>query len=207
MSEQQGVNVFHGEWDEEGVFFYQVYCDAIASWAVERQMFGGHLFKPDRMTWIKPSLAWMLYRSGYGTKHGQTSVLKVKLPHSVVASLLSECTCKHGGGGGWGRVQWDPARDLFMSEKNGQKWLPKKSTQQRAIQIGLKGHLSELYVSSILSIEDVTPLAHRIKEAHSQKNETDVRRNIAELSSELPEEREYTPTCIKSKLADLQMKA
>merc|ERR1719319_763359 len=88
------VNIFHGEWDEEGVYFYQAYQDSIASWAVEHQAFGGPDFKPARMTWIKPSLAWMLYRSGYGTKHGQTNVLKVKLPHSAVASLLSGCTCK-----------------------------------------------------------------------------------------------------------------
>ena len=41
----------------------------------------------------------LCFRSGYGTKHGQTSVLKVKLSHAVVAELLNECACKHGGGG------------------------------------------------------------------------------------------------------------
>ena len=30
-----GVNVFHGEWDDEGLYFYQAYCDDIAAWAVE----------------------------------------------------------------------------------------------------------------------------------------------------------------------------
>ena len=49
-------------------------------------------------------------RSGYGRKPNQTNVLKIKLGHDAVAELLNECTCKHGGGGGVGRVQWDPAR-------------------------------------------------------------------------------------------------
>ena len=40
----------------------------------------------------------LCFRSGYGTKHGQTSVLKVKLSHAAVAELLNECACKHGGG-------------------------------------------------------------------------------------------------------------
>merc|ERR1711963_806137 len=55
------------------------------------------------MTWIKPSFAWMMYRSGYGRKPNQTNVLKIKLGHDAVAELLNECTCKHGGGGGVGR--------------------------------------------------------------------------------------------------------
>eukprot|EP00092_Neocalanus_flemingeri_P057383 GFUD01068194.1.p1 GENE.GFUD01068194.1~~GFUD01068194.1.p1 ORF type:complete len:207 (-),score=54.33 GFUD01068194.1:407-1027(-) len=206
MTPQAGLNVFHGEWDEDGVYFYQAYCDSIASWALEHQALGGPHFKPTRMTWIKPSLAWMLYRSGYGQKHGQTTVLKVKLPHSAVATLLSGSSCKQGGGGGWGRVQWDPARDLFMSEKAGQKRLPRKKTQ-RGIQMGLKGHLSELYVASIISIEDVTPLALMVKEAHSQKTEEEVRRAVAELIPLLPEEREYLPHCEESKLAELGMMA
>ena len=197
--------MFHGEWDEEGVYFYQAYNDAIGSWAVEHQTLGGPEFKPARMTWIKPSLAWMLYRSGYGEKINQTMVIKVKLSHSAVSELLSECTCKHGGGGGWGRVQWDPARDLLMSEKDGKTWLPRKMMRQRAIQIGLKGHLSEKYAASILSVEDVTPLAKRIKEAHFQKSEAQVKVEMEKIMSLLPAEREYLPACDKSKLVELCM--
>ena len=47
----------------------------------------------------------VLYRSGYGHKHNQTRVLKVKLPHAAVARLLSFCACRHGGRGTLGRVQ------------------------------------------------------------------------------------------------------
>lgn len=203
MAAGDRLNVVRGEWDDEGVYFYQAYRDSVAAWAIEHQTFGGPDFNPERMTWIKPSLAWMLYRSGYGQKHGQTNILKVKLPHSAVASLLEGCTCQHGGGGTWGRVQWDPARDLLMSEKEGQKTLPRKCIRDRAIQIGLKGHLSRLYVDSIISIEDVTALAGIVKKAHDMKTEEKVRQAVAEIGPLLPVEREYIPKCTTEKLVEL----
>jgi len=59
----------------------------------------------------------VLYRSGYGYKHNQQRVLKIKVSHDAMAEILSECSCKHGGGGSKGRVQWDPARDLFDGDE------------------------------------------------------------------------------------------
>ena len=53
--------------------------------------FGGPKWNPTRMTWIKPSFAWMLYRSGYGHKPGQERILRIKLSHETVAKLLSYC--------------------------------------------------------------------------------------------------------------------
>ena len=75
------VQSFEGEYDDEGVFFYQAYCHEIADWALEHQRFGGSKFNPTRMTWIKPSFAWVLYRSGYGLKHNQERILKIKIGH------------------------------------------------------------------------------------------------------------------------------
>ena len=46
------------------------------------------VWNPTRMTWIKPSFAWVLYRSGYGRKHNQTRVLKMKLSHDTVEGTL-----------------------------------------------------------------------------------------------------------------------
>jgi len=101
--------VFEAEWDEEGVYFYQAYNDPIADWAIENQRLGGPNpppeWNPTRMTWIKPSFAWMLYRSGYGRKHNQTRVIKIKLSHDTVEGLLTQCKCGQGGGGSMGRVQ------------------------------------------------------------------------------------------------------
>ena len=191
------VQVFEAEWDQKGVYFYQAYNDKIADWALEHQKFGGPDFNPSRMTWIKPSLAWMLFRAGYAKKHNQERILKIKLSHETVAELLSQCDCKHGGGGSFGRVQWDPARDILSSD--GKE--PTKLTTKRAIQIGLKGKLSEFYVSNILSIEDVTQLAHKVGEAHASKN----KEAIEVLVPELPIEREYLPRCSQEVLESLGM--
>ncbi|MCU0544743.1 MAG: DUF4291 domain-containing protein [Oscillatoriaceae cyanobacterium Prado104] len=48
--------------DSEGIFVYQAFKAAIADEAVRKQTFGKG-FNLERMTWIKPSLGWMLYRS------------------------------------------------------------------------------------------------------------------------------------------------
>lgn len=206
--------MFRGEWDAQGVYVYQAYKPEIADWALENQKFGGPSWKPTRMTWIKPSFAWMLYRSGYGMKKsGQTRVLKIKLSHETIGYLLSHCKCvdtnkdtrvknkqTHEGGGN-GRVQWDPDRDLFHSEKNE----PRRMVHQRAIQIGLSGPLSEYYVDHILFIQEVTDLAHQVGAAHKMKKENDTALAMEALRKELPNERPYLPDLTKSKLQELGM--
>ena len=183
---------FIGEWDDEGVWVYQAYNDAIADWAVEHQRLGGPAFKPGRMTWVKPSFAWVLYRSGYARKHNQNRVLKIKISHDALAGLLEKCECRHGGGGAAGRVQWDPARDLFSSDDGK---VPRKMLRARAIQIGFSGQLSIDYVESILAVRDVTDLCHAVQAAHGSRGGGAVDAAMAELSDVLPEERPYMPLC------------
>jgi hypothetical protein len=45
-----------------------------------------------------------------------------------------------------------------------------KLSGTRAIQIGMGGSLSERYVDSIVSIEEVTDLAHKFMAAHALKS-------------------------------------
>ena len=210
------VQVFEGEYDNEGVYIYQAYCNDIADWAIENQRLGGPLFNASRMTWIKPSFAWVLYRSGYAQKHNQERILKIKISHHVIAQILKQCSCKHGGGGSFGIIQWDPARDILTVENSE----PRKMQSKRAIQIGIKGHLSELYVSSILSIQDVTTLAHLVGIAHNvliinnngnivknkkhNKNNNDTIGQKAFLD-QLPIENAYIPHCEQSTLERLGM--
>jgi hypothetical protein len=236
---------FLAEYDEEGVYFYQAYSSSIADWALEHQRFGGPDFNAGsvpayasqerpkdsalhaipvyecalsaaRMTWIKPSFAWVLYRSGYGSKHNQERVLKIKLPHVAVASLLSACKCAKGGGGSLGRVQWDPARDLMSAE--GAE--PRRMLRLRAIQIGLRGRLSEAYVAAVTQIQDVTALAHRVQAAHGAGSRRDsgcvsslgsaergcaVAAAMAALADDLPRERPYMPHCEADVLRELML--
>lgn len=220
-SSSSETRVFVGEYDEEGVYVYQAYNDAIADYAVEHQRFGGPAFNPGRMTWIKPSFAWVLYRSGYASKPNQTRVLKIKLPHVAVAKFLGQCACQHGGGGTDGRVQWDPARDV-MSAKAGSRrervpCVPRMLSKERAIQIGLRGPLSAEYVSSILCIEDVTDLSRQVFAIHQQmllEKQAAQEQPASEGASvamrelartRLPVERPYLPHCSQEELLHLGM--
>lgn len=203
------VQVFMGEWDAEGVYLYQAFCDDIADWAVANQQLGGPKFNTTRMTWVKPSFGWILYRSGYGHKPSQNRILKIKISHDVLGQLLSQCHCrdtnkatrsgrKMEAGGGNGAVQWDPERDMMSAD--GKE--PREMIRRRAIQIGLKGRLSEFYVQNVISIQDVTELGHRVCQAHRAKKNN----AMAELLPELPDERPYMPHCSDQCLVELGMK-
>lgn len=199
---------FMAEWDADGVFFYQAFNDAIADYAIEHQRFGGEAFNPTRMTWIKPSFGWVLYRSGYGKKPNQTRVLKIKLGHDAVAEILNRSAVVHSSphgeslpaqtaAGRIGRIQWDPARDLFSGEKGE----PRRMLRSRAIQIGMSGRLSEFYVENTVSIADVTALAHRVGQAHASRKGA----GIADIESELPVETPYLPSCDHADLVRLAL--
>jgi len=195
------VQFFVGEWDEEGVYVYQAFKDEIADWALEHQYLGGPHFNTTRMTWIKPSFAWVLYRSGYGKKGNQNRVLKIKLPHDAIAHILSLCQCKESGGGSKGRVQWDPARDIMTSDDKGKT--PRKRLRERAIQIGMKGSISQFYVQNIIQIEDVTELAQRVGKAHKIKNRKKSEKAMKNLLPDLPLEHPYMPCCSNRDLRKL----
>jgi hypothetical protein len=196
LSPGQAAQAIMAEYDEEGIFFYQAFNEQIADYAIANQKLGGDNFNPMRMTWIKPSFAWVLYRSGYASKSNQTRILKLKVPHVAIASLLSQCDCKHGGGGSNGRVQWDPARDILTADGK----VPRKMLRDRAIQIGLKGDLSVEYVNSIISIDDVSALSRSVGKAHGLRRPAEA---MALLAKELPDERSYMPQCSKDVLSRL----
>lgn len=197
------VQQFRAEYDDEGVYVYQAFNSNIADWAIEHQTFADcPFFKPTRMTWIKPSFAWVLYRSGYGRKRGQERILKIKLDHSALRELLSRCVCGRGHGGTFGRIQWDPERDMMTTEKGRE---PRKMLRTRAIQIGLAGPLSKKYVEGILKIEDVMELARLVGQAHeilAKKPKSDA---MEHLLPPLPVEEPYIPAVSDEVLAHLAL--
>ncbi len=156
------------EYDEEGIFVYQAFKPEIVEDAVAKGRFGKG-FGIERMTWIKPSFAWILYRSGYATKHNQERIVKVKIPHAAWHQILSGAVLsKHDtdlypDSYDWkvaldrseAVVQWDPERDVWL-----------RPLEERAIQVGIRSALIRLYAYDWpLSITDVTPLARAIAEA------------------------------------------
>ena len=84
----------------------------------------------------------------------------------------------------------------MTSENNGKE--PRKILSKRAIQIGLKEKLSVFFVENILSIEDVTGLAHEVGETHACKD-----MDMELLISKLPNERAYVPQCSEDVLKSL----
>jgi len=166
---------------------YQAYTPEIGLPAVRKGRFPT-TWKRDRMTWIKPSFLWMMYRCGWATKEGQQTVLAVEitrdgfewaLRHACLSSYKREV---HPDRAAWqrelkrapARVQWDPERDLRLQP------LP-----YRSLQLGLSGEAVRRYADEwTVAIHDVTPLAHEI---HALVRGGDVD-SAARL---LPQERPY----------------
>jgi len=158
--------VIRAAFSEHEVRVYQAYRAEIAVPALTAGRFVPP-FSMGRMTWIKPSFNWMMYRCGYATKVGQEVVLCIDitregfewaLEHAVLSSYNPSIHSLHDE---WRnllaeapvRVQWDPERD----------WRLRVLENVRAIQIGLSGEAVGRYVNEwVVRLEDVTPVARRL---------------------------------------------
>ncbi|MHA5053856.1 DUF4291 domain-containing protein [Streptomyces sp. SD15] len=169
------------------VTVYQAYRPEIGLAAARDNCFPS-AWKRDRMTWIKPSFLWMMYRCGWGTKEGQETVLAVEIGREgFVWALRNSCLSHyvpelHEDQASWkrqlrqaaARVQWDPERDLRLNA------LP-----YRSLQLGLGGEAAARYADDwIVRIDDVTPLA---TEVHALVRAGELDR----AAGLLPEERPY----------------
>lgn len=83
------IRKIFADYDEQGVWVYQAFKPSIVEAALELGTFGRG-FGLDRMTWIKPSFGWMLYRSGYASKHRQEAILKIKITHDGFKDILRQ---------------------------------------------------------------------------------------------------------------------
>jgi hypothetical protein len=149
--------------DDDTITVYQAYDPAIAEPALAAQTFVPP-YKRERMTWIKPSFLWMMYRCGWATKPGQTRVLAIRLSREGFAwALARSCGSRPAEGETeetWKarlaaspvRVQWDPERDVRLDR-----------LEHRSIQIGLSGEAVDRYAGQwITAIDDVTGAARRV---------------------------------------------
>lgn len=148
------------QFDDDSVTVYQAYRPEIADPAVAAGTFV-EPFSRSRMTWVKPSFLWMMYRCGWATKPGQERVLAVHLTRAGFEEALSQAVISHfdpafhADAQAWRaeltgsqvRLQWDPER---RPDGSG---LP-----YRSLQLGLSGTAVESYVDRwILGITDITP--------------------------------------------------
>lgn len=135
------------------IVVYQAYNSKIADAALLSQSLNVLGFSPDRMTWIKPSFRWMLYRAGWARKLNQERILAIHLKREGWEQALLWSGSKEDGA--CIRIQWDPERDIEF-----------KPLSWRSIQVGLSGVAVKqgLLGGWIVKIEDVTDVATRIGE-------------------------------------------
>jgi hypothetical protein len=164
-------------YDDATIRVYQAYRDEIAETALARGTFVSPPFSMTRMTWIKPSFLWMMYRAGWGTKEGQERILAIDITREGFEWALSHSSLSHAKttiDSPPVRIQWDPERDFRHAP-----------LAHRTIQIGLSGGAVDLYVASwIKRITDVTALAHEMKHAVDQGD-------MQGAASLMPDERAY----------------
>ncbi|MBZ4322836.1 DUF4291 domain-containing protein [Streptomyces huiliensis] len=172
------------------VTVYQAYDPAIGLPAARDGRFPD-TWKRERMTWIKPSFLWMMYRCGWGAEEGQRTVLAVEIEREGFEwALRNACLSHydpdvHADRDAWrrelrgapARVQWDPERDLRL-----------RALPYRSLQLGLAGEASRRYADEwTVGITDVTALAHAV---HARVRAGD----LEGAGRLLPEERPYPVT-------------
>lgn len=153
-------------YDTRYIAVYAAFSPSIADVAIKSQK----LLPPftyDRMTWIKPSYLWLMYRSEWGQKDNMQRILRIWLKKTDWETALSEAILTtpeahvYNDAKKWRkqldkariRVQWDPERDI---KNNHQSF--------KSIQVGITAALSETYAKKwITKIEDVTPLTHQLR--------------------------------------------
>ncbi len=172
---------------EDTIRIYQAYNKAIALPAVEAQTFVAP-FKVERMTWIKPSFLWMMYRSGWAQKEGQEHILAIDIKREGFEWALQHASLSHfdknihASREEWKeemmaspvRIQWDPERDIFH-----------QPLEYRSLQIGLSKRAVYKYVNEwIVAITDITDYC---KDMHQKVKE----RKLDLVEELLPNEKLY----------------
>jgi len=181
--------------NDRTITVYQAYSQAIAEPALAAGRFVPP-FEPGRMTWIKPSFLWMMYRSGWGAKPGQERILAISITRDGFQRALARSSLSHhdpavyADHAEWAehtatapvRIQWDPERSLLLQPLG-----------YRTIQIGLSGESARHYVRDwTADITDVTSLTHEIRDLVTAGN-------LAAAKAKLPAERPYPlPASLKA---------
>jgi len=161
------VRQIRADYCDDRIRVYQAFSPVIADAALSAGKFTPPHFNFDRMTWIKPSFLWMMYRSNWATRRNQERVLRIEIRRRGFEWALANSCLSHyekrtyRDKEHWQtllrslpvRIQWDPERDIDLSR-----------LQYRSIQIGLSGEAVQKYVHEwIYEICDLTGLAREIQ--------------------------------------------
>jgi hypothetical protein len=149
------------QFDDESVVVYQAYALEIGLYAAKHGRFGPG-FSFTRMSWIKPSFLWMMFRSGWGSKEAQEVTLAIRMQRAAFDAVVlagvptsfdpkrfaSEADWRAAGAAASVRLQWDPDHDPSGAP-----------LERRTIQLGLRGKALHQFANDwIYSIEDISGL-------------------------------------------------
>lgn len=145
-------------YNDKTIRVYQAYNAQIANEAVAKWTFGSH-FSMNRMSWIKPSFLWMMYRCGWCEKENQEHVLAIDIKRECFDKAVRSAVIStyHEDSGiskeEWQklikesdvRVQWDPEKDVDGN-----------NLSYRSLQLGLRGQTLYEYVNDwIVGMPDI----------------------------------------------------
>lgn len=172
-------------YDNETIRVYQAYNHRIADEAVKLGKFGNN-FSMSRMTWIKPSFLWMMFRCGWAEKENQERVLAIDIKRKGFDEAVRNAVIStYREDSGISRDEW---QKLVKSSDVRIQWDPEKDVDgnnldYRSIQLDLRGKSVQDYVNDwIVNITDITDY---VKELNV------LRRNGVDISDRLPDERVY----------------
>lgn len=166
-------------YNREHIRVYQAYNKQIAEQAVSLQTFGNN-FSLNRMTWIKPSFLWLMYRSNWGTKKNQEYILALDIYREAFDNLLERAVLtspEEHNSDSWEKdfkettvyCQWDNDRSISG-----------KALNRYAIQIGIKSDILKDFINSgIYKITDLTPSVKKWNEQR-KSGKTDLKNFPAE---------------------------
>ncbi len=173
-------------YNKDTIRVYQAYGPSIAESLHFNGAFVEPPFKMTRMTWIKPSFLWMMYRCGWSYKDdGQRRVFAFDIKRDGFEWALANSCSSHPKGLTKTearklmdthpvRVQWDPERDLHLNPLS-----------HRSIQVGLSREAIQHYVHDwIIDFEEITDQAKKIYELVQTEE-------FAQANSLLPAEQPY----------------
>lgn len=184
----------YASFDAQTIRIYQAYNHTIADEAIKLGHFGPH-FKMERMTWIKPSFLWMMYRAGWASKEGQERILAIDLSiegfreilQGVVLSTYNkeiyqtDENWREKGKQALVRCQWDPDKDIYS-----------QPMERKAIQLGLRGEMVEKYVHQWTT--KITDITAEVREAKKLLGTGDIGK------IDLPTETEFPLTAAEKKI-------
>lgn len=172
------------QYDRQCIRVYQAYNPTIAKEAIALQTFGEN-FNIHRMTWIKPSFLWMMYRSNWGTKKNQEYILALDIYQTAFNELLKKAVLTSPDSTSYTGSQWEKAFDetTVYCQWDPDRNINGNAINRAAIQIGLKGNILRDFLDvGIYRIEDLTPFVRKWNEQ---------RKNGKLSSKNLPVEKLY----------------